>query len=83
MLDEDEALTPTEPYCPVTAYVWVVAEKCIVVAQHPDEALLLAHALGVSDVSRRTPIRRAFQADIDRMPNSWDMIRASGDPVPA
>lgn len=83
MLDDDELLLSIEPYSSVMAFVWVVAEKCLVVAQNRDEALLMAHAIGVRDVSRKTPVRRAFQADVDRLPTAVEVIQASGDPLPA
>jgi hypothetical protein len=83
MLDEDEAFLSIEPYSSVMAYVWVVGERCLVVAQNRDEALLMAHAIGVRDVSRKTPVRRAFQADVDRLPTALDVVRQVGDPLPA
>ena len=67
----DEELDPYEPYGAVSAYVWNIADKWLVVASTRADAHRLAHArgwvfAGLSLSTLDSPlIRRATQHDVD------------------
>ena len=76
MWNEYDPFDPTEPYPEVNAYLWVVSNRFLVVAQNRAEADILARAYGVADVAPHVATRRAYPHDTWMLPMASDFVRA-------
>jgi hypothetical protein len=65
----DEELDPTQPYGAVTAFVWCVDDRWLLVAATRSDAGRLAKAHGWLE-AESGPIRRATQNDVDLLSNT-------------